>query len=384
MTTIIEKDILTKVEKDSLTKVEKDILTKVELKSYDDYEKPRKIKFDHDPDISDEDEMEINLNNSYENMISFIITGKDINTSFMNCIRRVMVRYIPMYAYDSVSIQKDNTIMIDEIIRLRFYLLPITNIKFDGKDINPRENVYKYYNDQNYMMSDIPVIRLSLNVFADQPEISMKLTNDNHYSITTDDAKFEVYGKSIENKEIYKYPIELSQIKKNNGLSLTCSCTKLGIQYDNIMWSGITVCSINEIEQNKCSITYECRKQIPAKEYLVRSLIILDIFMKRCVEKIKKIIGSYTTSTTILEKGKIIVEDEDETIGELLSEYAQNNENIQIFGYSTTTILERKIMITYELKPDYKKDITEILDDIVAYFSKLCGNLVIQIDKIKI
>jgi hypothetical protein len=60
------------------------------------------------------------------NYLKLNFIGDDIDHIVINTLRRIMMLYIPIYAYDNIVITKNTTIYNNDMIKLRLSLIPIT------------------------------------------------------------------------------------------------------------------------------------------------------------------------------------------------------------------------------------------------------------------
>ncbi|MEW6062785.1 MAG: DNA-directed RNA polymerase subunit D [Nanoarchaeota archaeon] len=72
--------------------------------------------------------MEIEILNKGKEKLNFIL--KDINPSIANTLRRIMTSEVPVMAIDDISFTKNSSALYDEILALRFGLIPLkTDLK---------------------------------------------------------------------------------------------------------------------------------------------------------------------------------------------------------------------------------------------------------------
>ena len=131
-----------------------------------------------------------NLENNY---IVINFKGNDINNIIINTLRVYLLRYIPIYAFDSKYTQVFSTsIFNNDMIKLILNNLPITLMNIDD-DINYEDNINKVNDlkNGNFNNNDDK----SLSMF-----ISIKKESKEVMNVTTDDAKFELYNKKKNKK----------------------------------------------------------------------------------------------------------------------------------------------------------------------------------------
>jgi len=74
-------------------------------------------------------------------------------------------------------------------------------------------------------------------------------------------------------------------------------------------------------------------------------------------------------------KGEILLKNENDTIGNLLSHGLQKHSKIKFAGYNIPHLLDEKVLITYELY-DNKNSIKEICTDVITNFIKLFNKII--------
>lgn len=310
----------------------------------------------------------------YENeiMLNFGKTSETI----VNTIRRIMLTKIPIYTYDYIEFKTQGNTSIYNNTQLaeRVGLFPVPNIYFNNSEINPRSNTLKYTDNlSTSIKSEIPILRMFVNVVNESP--------DKNYirNVTTDDAQFVLYGRQVE--KVYNAPLLICKLKYKEQISFVSDVTKLGIASLNSKWSPLSVCaSYKEDESENCILKYGAHKQLAIKEYAIRAcIIIIDIttnVIKTIIEKIKE-----SKKDEALEKWTVYLENETQTMGELLTYFLRNNENVDFVGYRINDFFSTGIHIEYRLK---KSKITDVLQQCKTEIIDTYLNIQNQMEQIKI
>ena len=71
----------------------------------------------------------------------------------------------------------------------------------------------------------------------------------------------------------------------------------------------------------------------------------------------------------------IIINGENNTMGNLLSHGMQNHKNVKFAGYNLPHLLENKVIIHYELINE-KIKLKDVFDDVVIYFIEIFKNII--------
>ena len=124
--------------------------------------------------------------------------------------------------------------------------------------------------------------------------------------------------------------------------------------------------------------TLESRGQITEKRILQVALINIEKnirnFLKVFLDDIIK--GSQDISE---EEGLIIVNNEDHTLGNLISRGMQQHSKVKFAGYNLPHPLSKKVHFHYQLEKDGK--IKKVMEDVIEYYSELFSNISKLIDK---
>jgi DNA-directed RNA polymerase subunit L len=87
-------------------------------------------------------------------------------------------------------------------------------------------------------------------------------------------------------------------------------------------------------------------------------------------KKLKIILGQIEDNPH--EEGEIEINQEDHTIGNLLSCGLQNHKNVQFAGYHMPHPLEKRVIISYKLKSGkFKEILKEVIENFIDTFEKI-------------
>jgi DNA-directed RNA polymerase subunit L len=189
-------------------------------------------------------------------------------------------------------------------------------------------------------------------------------------TVTTDHAKFYYDEKNIESP--YKIPIPIVKLQPDQTITFS-ALTTLGNEKENTIYSPVSVCYYKENSENDLNFILESRGQINEKR-------ILDVAIMNIISTIELISKMIPENETSIE-GEIILEGENNTIGNLLSYGLQNHKHIKFAGYNVPHLLQEKIIIHYELI-DVKYNIKNIFNDVIIYFIELFNQL-LKLNKTK-
>ena len=263
-------------------------------------------------------------------------SGSDINTKFVNALRRVSMDDIPIYGFPAelINIEANTTIFNNDYMRLRLSQLPIFDVDSDLDYLERKyENAGLNLNDINYVKYEKQkLIEVYINSYNNTPE---------NMNITTNDINYLEDGEPVE-KYSKKYPILLVQLRPNETFK---AHMKAGLS--NGMRSNIFAAASNcyyDDEDGKILFTLESQGQINEYKILEKScryiLKKLDDFKENFEEKLKQSKEYEKNSTLLFE-----FDNEDHTMGEILNTVFQDNPKVLFSGLSKMSPLERKIRI---------------------------------------
>lgn len=326
--------------------------------------KLKEIKFQQSIDNLENNFLEINLN------------GKDVNYQILNILRRITLRYIPIYAFDSdlTNIKKNNSVLNNDMLRLRLNNLPILLTNLDV-NLNKEDNLNKINDLENkkFNYDDENSIIMYMNVKNTQDEIK---------HITTNDVEFKKNdGSIIESKKIYKRPILLISLRKDEEVVLT-SKTSLNISLNDGKWLAVkTPCNYIENDENNYNMIIKSRRQITEKECLLRSVMIILNKLKNIEENIVFEINKIKKKHNMKElyEGDILIQNEDSSYGNIITYYLQLDKNVEFAGYKVESYLKMDIIISFKT---LNVDIVKILNNVVEMLMKIFNKIKKQIIKL--
>ena len=170
-------------------------------------------------------------------------------------------------------------------------------------------------------------------------------------NITTDDAEF--YNNNNKIKSIYKKPLLIIKLKEKEEIKLT-STINLNIGKNNIKYSPVSICVYEEINDNTFLLKLESTNQIEEYDIIKRSCEILIIKLKIIMNQLKN------KEINNENEGELIFNEEDHTLGNLLSRILQDHDNIIFAGYKMDHLLINDVSINY--KTNGAKNINDILN----------------------
>ena len=260
-------------------------------------------------------------------------SGKDVNYVLMNTLRRIIIQYIPTYAFDKIDITKNTSVFNNDVLRLRISNLPVHNIENDN---------VQYY--QNIINNDLDSDKLTqLTMYVEKKNDSLEIIN-----VTTDDAEF--FNNKNKIKSIYKKPLLLIKLKEGEEIKLTTTIN-LNIGKNNIKYSPVTICVYEEKNDNTFLLKLESTNQIEEYDIIKKACEILIIKLENIMNQLKD------KDINDKNEGELIFKGEDHTMGNLLNRFLQDHDNILFSGYKMDHLLINNVSINY--KTNGAKNINE-------------------------
>jgi DNA-directed RNA polymerase subunit L len=284
-------------------------------------------------------------NNFHDNQLNIIFSGKDINCVIVNTIRRMVMSSIPIYAFhqDNMIFDTNTSIYNNDMLRDRFRNIPIFNIENSEETINE-------FNELETEKKNIVDKANNLTMF-----VNIKNNKDSILNVTTNDATFYYKGKQINSP--YKKPLLLVKLKKGHEVKFTCVASLNIGKNDGIFNGSMAYHYYDEKEPNKFELEIFGTRQIDELDLIRRSCKIL---IEKCNRMEELIIFNLEKeeSEDILSKGLLKIQNENATIGTILSYYLQEQKHIEYAGYNIPFLYLNEILIRYRTDG---KDIKDIL-----------------------
>lgn len=273
--------------------------------------------------------------------LKFESNGKDSNHIIWNTLRRIVYEHIPTYAWNDFTFTKNTSPLNNDFIIERISNLPV-------HEYLDNNNKLDYFKDilNNELNED--VIN-NITMYVDK-----KNTSNQIMLISSDDIKFYNNDKEIES--IYKKPVLITKLNLNQEIKFTAK-TNINIGLNNIKYSSVSNYYFDQLDENKYIINVSSNGQNNEINILKLACDIIKIKMNNIMEYIKK------SNIENITKGELIFEDEDHTIGNLLSFYLQDDKNILFAAYRKDHLLINQILISYET--DGTKNIIEIFNTVI-------------------
>jgi DNA-directed RNA polymerase subunit L len=272
--------------------------------------------------------------NFHNNQLNLQIVGKDVNSVIVNTLRRLVMSYIPIYAFhqDDMQFDTNTSIFNNDMLKDRFRNIPIFNIE---NNISTLESFDDLESKKDRIVDKVNNLVMFINVKNNKEYIQ---------NVTTDDATFYLKGKQIDSP--YKRPILLIKLKKGQELKATCVASlNIGLN-DGIYNAGMAYHYYDEKDLNNFDLEINSNRQLTELELLSRSCSVMII---KCNKLEKLIISNLEkeTSEDVLSKGLLKIQNENATIGNIISYYLQEEKHMDYAGYNVPFLYLNEILVRY-------------------------------------
>lgn len=312
--------------------------------------------------------------------LDFKISGSNINYIIVNTIRRTIFSDIPTYAFNEFNFEKNTSIFHNNYLKLRLRHMPVWgientiefidyNIKINNLETIPEENEDDDDNveldvEKNLNMSNLKQFTMYINV---------KNTSNDIINVSTANAKFYYAEKQIQSP--YKNPILILKLQPTQEITFS-AITKIGTEQEDAMFGIACIAAYKEINPNEFDFFIESRGQISEKRIMYVAIINIERRMQYFLKLLKEdktniTKDDYTNNTKEDNKimGEIIVNNEDHTLGNLITSGLQLHPKIAFAGYNLPHPLGKKIILHYKLKQ--QSDIKKIIEEVIEYLTDI-------------
>ena len=308
--------------------------------------------------------------------LDFKLSGPNINYIIANTIRRTIFTDIPIYAFNEFTFEKNSSIFNNTYLKLRLRHLPIWGIEntiefidYNIKSTDPLlDDIPEEDNNDNIDNIELGIEK-TLNISnLKQFTMYVKAKNNttNIMTVSTKDAKFYYDEKQIDSP--YKTHIPIVKLQPGQEISFS-AITKIGCEHEDAMFGAVCITGYKQITENEFDFYIESRGQIDEKRIMYIAMVNIERkirnFLKLLEEENKNKIK--TEEDTL--QGLIIVNNEDHTLGNLISRGLQLHPNISFAGYNLPHPLSKKVHFHYKLEK--AGNIREIIKEVVEYYSKI-------------
>ena len=347
----------------------------------------------------------------------FKISGNDINYVVMNTLRRVIMSDIPIYAFDKFSFEKNWSVFHNTYMKQRISMMPVWNIPNENEiyvpEINKDEDINEKTKKEKKEIGEITEPNEIDEIISTKPlenvddielefegkidsstlnqmtmYVNFKNDTKDYKSATTEHAKF--YYSNLDISSPYPNPVQLIKLHPGGYIAFT-AITKLGTESMNAKYSAVCICVYRQNGDDDFDFILESRGQLTEQRIvhvacvnIIKQLDDFNNLMSKMIkEKPDNILDRQNVEQDITSEtiGKIIINNSDDTMGNLLSTGMRLHPNIKFCGYSMPHPLSKKVFIEYELKKA-NPNIASVANDVVEYYKDLFEKMNKNIQKL--
>jgi DNA-directed RNA polymerase subunit L len=323
------------------------------------------------------------INGLSSNSLKFKLSGPDINYIIVNSIVRIGLSLLGSFAWnpDFINIERDTSIFNPDQMKLRIANIPIINKDYKSMivpntadlvskclelEIEANTSIFSSKKDNLQELEDIELKKKELLNNLHMYIEARNRTND-IMEVTTNE-KFTSFF--LDDKKIPDiYPKEVLLIKLKPGEDFICSAVAdFNIPMYNNIYSTVSIFAYEEINENEFNIILESQRQI-SEEEIVKRCCHIAIQKLKNIEQIilEKLESAQISNPNVEYDAEISIENENHTLGNLLTRGLQDHPKIAFCGYKIDHPEINELVIKYKTEG---KTFSKILEDTVK---KLCN-----------
>jgi len=318
------------------------------------------------------------------------IKGPDVNYILVNTIRRACLSYVPIYAFNEFTFDKNTSIFHNNYLKARIRQLPVWGKTTKGGDdtdgienkidfveyniISTEQNmpdILEEDSDDNEADPNVEKVLDTTKLKQLTMYVNAKNTTQDIIWVTTEHAKFYYNEKQI--KTLYKTPIPIVKLQPTQEINFSV-VTKISIADEHAMYSAASIVCYKQITDTEFDFIIESRGQISEKRIIYIAIFNiekkLNNFLNLFIEEIEK---NKTDSVSEETEGVIIINNEDHTLGNIITRGLQLHPKIEFAGYNLPHPLDMKVHFHYKTTKD--GNIKNIIKDVITYYLKLFSEI---------
>jgi len=315
----------------------------------------------------------LNDSSFYPNHLHLKFKGSGVNHVLLNVLRRIIMEDIPSFAFnkDNIDITKNTSVYKNDYMRNRLENLPLIDVNFP-LDLDEYNTLRKYIRGrkafEEYTEKDTEDNEKYFTIYT-----NIVNNKDTYLNVTSDEVEFFNGTKKV--KSFYKNPLLVIRLKPGEEFEFSAKADK-GIALNHSRYAVVGMCCYEMINENEFIFKLEPRGQLSISEILSRACKIIRYRLELIINKIKKI--KFTSDN----HGKIILNNEDHTFGNLIARGLQEHKGIEFAGYKLDHLLIRDVTIEYVINGG--KSINEILNDVLTGYIKVYSEIEDTFNKLKL
>lgn len=316
------------------------------------------------------------------NFLKLHISGSQVDYVVMNTIRRIALSLVPSYAFNQrdIVIENNTSIFNNDEMRLRLANTPI--VKDMSKEIM-LDNILDL--EREAITADNEKKKDLLQIELDKEKHRLELSENIHMyinavnttsdimNVTTEDqfTEFKMNDKKINN--IYPRPLLLIKLKPKEEFKALCVAS-LDIPQKNVIYQACSLAAYEQLADNEFEFYLESKRQLAENDILVKACEIFLIKLDNIKSKLMKALKDVNDS-----EAKIIVENENHTMGNILSHFCQAHPNVIFCGYIVDHLAINEITFNFKVEG---KTISQVIKDSCDELTALFKTLISKFDSL--
>jgi len=306
--------------------------------------------------------------------LEFKLSGPNINYIVANTIRRITLSCIPIYAFNEFKFDKNTSVFHNNYLKLRLRNMPVWGIENTVDFIDMTQNTvvneekdYNYNEEEDDVVIDVDKQLNSSTLKQLTMYITAKNKTNEITTVTTADAKFYCEEKQINSP--YKVAIPIVKLQPGQEIAFS-AITQLGTEEKDTMFTPVCVSVYKQVKEDEFDFVIESRGQITEQRVIDVALINIKRKLKSFIKLMNEKKSEESVKKIEMETdGMIILHNEDNTMGNLLSKGLQQHPNVEFAGYNLPHPLAKKVNIHYKLKSG--TSIKKVMEEVVDYYMEL-------------
>ena len=306
--------------------------------------------------------------------LEFKLAGSNINYIVANTIRRLTLSCIPIYAFNEFKFDKNTSVFHNNYLKLRLRNMPVWGIDNTVEFVDTiKETVVNEDKDYNYNEEEDDVVidvdkQLNSSTLK---QLTMYVTAKNKTNeittVTTADAKFYCDEKQINTP--YKVGIPIVKLQPGQEIAFS-AITQLGVEEKDTMFTPVCISVYKQVKEDEFDFVIESRGQITEARIIEVALINVERKLKNIIKLMNEKKSEESIKKIEMETdGMIVLFNEDNTMGNLISRGLQQHNSVEFAGYNLPHPLAKKVNIHYKLKSG--ASIKKVMEDVVDYYIEL-------------
>jgi DNA-directed RNA polymerase subunit L len=306
--------------------------------------------------------------------LEFKLAGSNINYIVANTIRRLTLSCVPIYAFNEFKFDKNTSVFHNNYLKLRLRNMPVWGIDNTVEFMDTvKETVVNEEKDYNYNEEEDDVVidvdkQLNSSTLK---QLTMYVTAKNKTNeittVTTADAKFYCDEKQITTP--YKVGIPIVKLQPGQEIAFS-AITQLGVEEKDTMFTPVCISVYKQVKEDEFDFVIESRGQITEARIIEVALINVERKLKNIIKLMNEKKSEETIKKIEMETdGMIVLFNEDNTMGNLISRGLQQHNSVEFAGYNLPHPLAKKVNIHYKLKSG--ASIKKVMEDVIEYYIEL-------------